>query len=778
MSARQAVGIRPLLKEWAVVVTLLVLAVGALSLHDIFWRVDRNLYDLGMTLATRPAPPDIVIVAIDDESLAAIGRWPWRRAVHATLLDRLTSAGARAVALDLILSEADPRDSGGDRALALALRANGKVVLPVLLEGERGSLRETRPVAEFVESAAALGHIDSEIDADGIVRSVYLRGGLGAAHWDHMAVALLRLAEPQTVAVLPGVRAPARTGASALWQRDYWFHIPFAGPPGHYEQVSYSAVLRGEVPAARFKDAIVLVGATASGLSDAYPTPVSAHSRNMPGVEIAANIIDALRTQRTIVIVGPVVSAAVSALSVLLLMLSYLWFTPRRALLVTGALLAITLGTSVLLLAAGSMWFAPSAAAAGIVAAYPLWSWRRLEAAMRYLDGELARLRGVPGLFQQESRAPGVVIDALQWRIDAVSGASQRLRDLGDFVASSLASLPDGALVADSSGAVVLANARAAAYLQADSAAALKGLSLRTLLAKLRQESAPGWDELVASATTKRQPASGEGRHADGRDLLVQLGPCLNSNGEYLGLIVNLTDISVIRNAERQRVDMMRFLSHDLRAPQTAIIALLELMRADAGNTGIRGRLASIENSARRTLTLADDFVHLARAEAITPEFGPVDVAALLLDATDQLWAYAERRQIAIAQHFGVDAAPVLGERSMLLRAVVNLLHNALKFSPAGGRVTLTLACAAGRVRVTVSDDGPGISAPDQARLFQMFQHIDPPGYAGESGAGLGLAYVRTVVVKMGGSVAVESESGRGAHFTLDLPAAGSTDAA
>lgn len=225
---------RPLLLEWSVLAGSLVLLVSALSISDLFWRIDRNLYDLGITLAARPAPPDIVIVAIDDESLAQIGRWPWPRAVHATLLNRLTEEGARAVGLDIILSEPDARDPGGDRALLAALRANGKVVLPVLMEGARDALRETRPLADFAASAAALGHIESEIDADGIVRSV-------------------------------------------------------------------------------------------------YPTPVSAHSRNMPGVEITANLIDALRTQHAVTALTSAMRSAAGSRSSSVLKRTKRWCPGRAA---------------------------------------------------------------------------------------------------------------------------------------------------------------------------------------------------------------------------------------------------------------------------------------------------------------------------------------------------------------------------------------------------------------------------------------------------------------
>src|SRR5471030_2968583 len=103
--------LRPILVEWigaAVIVTLLT---GLAAGFGWFWRLDQTLYDAALVLRHRPAPDDIVIVAIDQQSLDQIGRWPWRRAVHATLLDRLTDAGVKGVAIDILLAEPDRTDT-------------------------------------------------------------------------------------------------------------------------------------------------------------------------------------------------------------------------------------------------------------------------------------------------------------------------------------------------------------------------------------------------------------------------------------------------------------------------------------------------------------------------------------------------------------------------------------------------------------------------------------------------------------------------------------------
>ncbi len=166
--------------EWRLRVAFLaaLLSVTVLvCLLNLFWRMDVAIFDAASP--TGPAPTDVVIVAIDDPSIAQLGRWPWPRAVHAALLDRLREAGARAVALDILFTEPESSSGAGDLALATAMRRGPQTVLPLLadLPGESRRPRERLPVPVLAEAAAAPGHAHLELDPDGIVRSVFLREG-------------------------------------------------------------------------------------------------------------------------------------------------------------------------------------------------------------------------------------------------------------------------------------------------------------------------------------------------------------------------------------------------------------------------------------------------------------------------------------------------------------------------------------------------------------------------------------------------------------------------
>ncbi len=177
-------------------------------------RIDRQLYDTAQSLRSRPVPADIVIVTIDDESIAAMGRWPWRRAVMATLLDRIAALQPRAVGIDVILSEADERDPAGDAALARVLKKLPGAVLSVVAVGREGGEPELLlPAPPFLASGATLAHTHVEPDADGVVRSLFLQEGFNGQQWPAFSLAMSRAAGQALPGDgLPGDRRPPGMG--------------------------------------------------------------------------------------------------------------------------------------------------------------------------------------------------------------------------------------------------------------------------------------------------------------------------------------------------------------------------------------------------------------------------------------------------------------------------------------------------------------------------------------------------------------------------------------
>ncbi|MDG4582806.1 MAG: CHASE2 domain-containing protein [Candidatus Competibacter sp.] len=359
------------------------------------WRWDRLFYDWQLASGSRPPADDIVIVAIDEQSLRELGRWPWSRRIHAELLRKLAAAGARAIALDIAFAEPSASDPAADADLAAALTESGRVVLPVLNEQTQldGQLLETLPIPMLAATAAGLGHVDVELDLDGIARSVYLKAGLGSPRWSALALALLESVDPAADVALPGERA-APTGpppSPYAWQRDYRILVPFAGPPGHFRRVSYAEALRGAHDPAIFRDRFVLVGMTAAGLGDMLPTPVSGLTQPMSGVEFNANVLDILRRGVAIQPLEP----AWSTLLTIVLVLSSVGICavgpPRWSLSPIGLSMALTLIVGLVLLHVAHRWFPPTPVLLAQVLSYPLWSWRRLRQAARSLFVEHER---------------------------------------------------------------------------------------------------------------------------------------------------------------------------------------------------------------------------------------------------------------------------------------------------------------------------------------------------------------------------------------------------
>lgn len=628
---------------------LFILAI-ALSISQVFLRLDYVLFDVGQKLFAKQAPSDVIIVAVDEYSLSQLGRWPWSRQQHAKLIERLHADGAKVIGLDVVLSEPELNNSDADKQLALAIQKAQNVVLPVLVEGSRvnGQLIETLPLPILSEHAAALGRVHVVLDDDGLARGIYLREGLGDLAWPHFTQAMLQTAQqlPIQYSIQPPTLMPSGTSQPYALQRADYRKINFLGAPGHFQHLSYAQVVNGEFAQGTFKDKIVLIGATAVGLGDSLPMPMTGLKQAMSGVEFHANVLEAMRSNRLIKVV-PLWLTCMACLGISLLPLVYLpKTTATRGLLATAVLFLITLGLAVSLPSLFNIWLPLTPALVALICTYPIWSWRKLEAASLFLDKELALLQqDLSMLGVQQIQEISATTDVFQTRIQSVQQAAQSLRNL-----------------------------------------------------------------------------------------------------------------------HQHKAEMLAFISHDIRAPLATLLLKIETEAAqDSFATHLKKPLA-------RALDLVEKFLQSSRAEMLSAgQYQPLDLADLLHQVIDDAYAIAKDKQISLVRELETEETLVNGEFGLLHRAILNLVLNAIKFSSQGSQVILRLTQHHQQALVEVIDHGAGISPEMIANLFTRFKKGEGAGVA-QTGAGLGLYFVKTVVEKHLGSISVESTPQIQTTFKVCLP--------
>ncbi|MCP5197731.1 MAG: EAL domain-containing protein [Gammaproteobacteria bacterium] len=508
-------------KRIGLALTLIMLALG-LNQMDWLNRGNWLLYDWSQSYWSRTPTADIVIVAIDEQSLRKLGRWPWPRHRHAELMRKLAASDAKAVAFDIVFAEPDTTRPSDDQELAAALADYGRAVLPVLGEQTRlnGQLIETLPIPILAQAAARLGHVDVELDPDSIARGVYLKAGLGSPHWSTLVLALLEVVDPDGWRTLPGQRAPAtHPDAASTWQRDYHILIPFAGPSGHFQQVSYHEVLQNRFSPATFRDKWVLVGVTATGLGDALPTPVSAQAQPMSGVEFNANILDALLRQITIQPLPQYGVLLLTGVLVLLPLTMYVSCSPRWTLPLAGLALLLTLGVSFGLLQMLHRWFPPAAALLMQGLSCPLWigwCWRETRQALR-VERKRAQV--------------------------------------------TLHSIDDAVIITDRNGRVESLNPRAESLLDCTQLAA-QGQLLNEIFQFVSDAAHRSPLDLATLGLTEgegqwpQSPESGVLLNSSGRKCVVRASavPIRDPQGQTSGIVVTFSDISEARRMTKQMV--------------------------------------------------------------------------------------------------------------------------------------------------------------------------------------------------------------------------------
>jgi two-component system phosphate regulon sensor histidine kinase PhoR len=403
------------------------------------------------------------------------------------------------------------------------------------------------------------------------------------------------------------------------------------------------------------------------------------------------------------------------------------------------------------------------------------------------LAGFLA-IAGGAFLATRARRTRREVAEAVGARITDDSAAVARsLRERADALSADLAaaeadrdafvdSLTLGVLGVDARFRIVAANPAAHAML---------GREPRTLIGRSLIEAFLD-NEVEVTARTALETGSATGDYApagpDGPRLVIRARRTPSGD-----LWLFLEDVSELRRLRQIRTEFIDNLSHELRTPLTTVSLLAETLtrEADAAGDGIparmRDRILKIEVESGHLVQMVSELLDLSRIES-GGGLGVVDVMDLgrvAAESTERLRLFADRQGVTLRVEVTDDVPPVRGDAARLGQVVVNLVHNAVKFSPDGGDVTVRVRLASpdpdGRdmVVVSIEDHGVGIPRTAQARIFGRFYKVDRARVRGEAGGtGLGLAIARHIVEQHGGRIWVESREGRGSTFSFAIPAA------
>ncbi|HEY0099788.1 MAG TPA: ATP-binding protein [Pyrinomonadaceae bacterium] len=226
--------------------------------------------------------------------------------------------------------------------------------------------------------------------------------------------------------------------------------------------------------------------------------------------------------------------------------------------------------------------------------------------------------------------------------------------------------------------------------------------------------------------------------------------------------------------ANRTKDEFLATMSHELRTPMTAILGWAQLLRSNTlKESDFSHALEIVERNARAQTKLIDDLLDISRiiTGKLRLDVRVVDLASVIEAVIDSLRPTAEARAIRLQPLLDPQAGPVSGDTDRLQQVVWNLVSNAIKFTPKGGRVQVMLARINSHVEITVSDTGKGISAEFLPHVFDRFRQADGTTTRRQGGLGLGLSIVRQLVELHGGAVSVESVGeGQGATFIVQLP--------
>jgi CHASE2 domain-containing sensor protein len=703
-------------REWLLTAAIAFALLGLFVYGSVARPMGNVVYDHFMRLHGFRATQDIVIVAIDDRSLKELGGWPLKRSNYQALLDQLNDERYKPKSIGIDLLFLDP--TADDTALAQSIRQH-KAVLPLefkIQDDAKQTYQASPPIGPLAD-AAELGHINLAFDGDGIIRGFNAKD----KHWPHFALAMHAQGEPQT-----------HVNASERPQR-----FRMVDPRVGFPMVSLVDAIHNDFTKALLKDKYVLVGVTAPSLSDRYPTLYSGkNNASTPGVAILASILNASLNHAFIQEASPLIVLGGTALLVFVMLQSLVMLKPRQSLLLALLLIALSTLLSYGLLSQADLWLDPVPFVLVALIIQPLWAWRRLEAIVHVVQNKAADLQQ----FQTTERnaqalkpSREVVLQYGKLLDQAVASARSEL----DLLTTIVDEMPDAVAIFDASDELLLCNRQLKALI-GDKHLAL-GSNVHQVLQTLGLN--------IHTPSTCALPTL-----LGNKEFFIKNAQVPSPLGGQLRLLI-LTDITELRQSQIQRDRALQFLSHDMRTPVASIMSITQNEDID------KTQRQKIRHHGRALLHLMDDFILTISAEASQYTLKEELLDNLVQDAIEQVADLAQAKGI----HIREDAAPsevfVMANTRLLVRALVNLLFNAVKFSPDNSQILLNVGHNPSTQTTCITITNP-VSMPAGP------QDLTPsmPGF------GLGLDFVDTVIRKHHGRIERVIPAQGEAHIRIELP--------
>jgi signal transduction histidine kinase len=764
-------------KSWLLLNFLLLSLVAALSMTYPVEELSRRLGDIYFRLR-RPLPTSssVALVLIDDLSLSRYGRWPWPRSLLARLVRATAAQHPGAIGLDILLSEAE--DARADDDLGKSFREAGNVILAAKL-GSSPQQLWTDPLPLLLTSSAGVGHVQAVEDADGICRSVPVRELTAEGPRWALALEVSRLAKHVVVDQNSSglwlgkdrvwVDGNMRRTGAAGWESysPVFLTINFREQylPGQrippFVVVSAAELLDGrEEPALRNK--VVLIGFGATELSDRLPTPVSVQTP-MPGVEIHANLVDGLLAGESL--------RHVSAFPQILFLVSFslisTWLVLRwpgwHGVVFQTALLISSYAAAFWLFAHAHCLVAFGPVLCVGLLAVPLAQLENLVVVNRGLTRGLRQLRQTlrsgQGPVELASFHPAEPATEnrgdLQSRVDLINQLQLELSAFYAFRQHLLESMQEGLAVFAADGTSRFRNRSWTTFCRK------QGWNPDMDLVEFgRLLGHPNWANLQERLSGEGLPLESEAYLGGGFWHIRGARLSSPSDHEPAQWMVVVTDMTSRLERDQARAEALRFVTHELRTPLVSIQGFSEFLLRYPQAAGSHDAAATIFRESQRLVSLINTYLDVLRFDAGARSLRrePIHIPQMISQLQQVMSPIAEAAATQIQVHVDSELPSLEGDRPMLNGVLLNLLNNAVKYSPSGSTVTLRVMGTKTSVVFEVCNPGSPIAPEDLAHLFEPFFRA---GATGEStpGWGLGLTFVKRIVEEHRGRI--EAFSGR-----------------